>query len=95
MNAIPASLHKRLLDSLNTAVVLLDHQLVVRYVNPAAEQLLSLSAQRLVGEPLPACFQAEQDARDGGEGEQVDAHESQVLGHRLAPGLLDHLEHLF
>ncbi len=44
-------------------------------------------------EPHPRA--AEQDAGHGGEGEQVDAHESQVLGHRLAPGLLDRLEHLF
>lgn len=57
------SLHKKLLDSLNTAVLLLDRDLRVQYANPAAEMLLSLSASRLVGEPLPSCFLAEQDAR--------------------------------
>lgn len=60
----PHTLHKRLLDSLNTAVLLLDRDLRIRYVNPAAEMLLSLSASRLVGEPLPACFLAEDDARE-------------------------------
>ncbi|MFZ5724461.1 MAG: nitrogen regulation protein NR(II) [Pseudomonadota bacterium] len=58
-----SSLHKRLLDGLNTAVLLLDRELRVQYANPAAEMLLSVSASRLVGEPLPACFLAEQDAR--------------------------------
>lgn len=57
------NLHKKLLESLNTAVLLLDRDLRVRYANPAAEMLLSLSASRLVGEPLPACFLAEDDAR--------------------------------
>ncbi len=56
--------HKKLLDGLSTAVLLLDRELRVQYANPAAEMLLSLSASRLVGEPLPACFLAEQDARD-------------------------------
>jgi two-component system nitrogen regulation sensor histidine kinase GlnL len=63
MNIAP-TLHKRLLDSLNTAVLLLDRDLVVRFVNPAAEILLSLSASRLLGEPLPGCFLAAQDVRE-------------------------------
>lgn len=62
MNSLP--LHKRLLDSLNTAVLLLDPDLRVRYANPAAEMLLSLSATRLIGEPLPACFLATREIRD-------------------------------
>ncbi|MFZ5757352.1 MAG: nitrogen regulation protein NR(II) [Pseudomonadota bacterium] len=62
--SIPNNLHKRLLDGLNTAVLLLDRDLRVRYTNPAAEMLLSLSAARLVGEPLPACFLVDQDARE-------------------------------
>lgn len=58
------ALHKRLLDSLNTAVLLLDGDLHVRYVNPAAEMLLAQSASRLLGAPLPACFMTDRDARD-------------------------------
>lgn len=45
--------HKRLLDQLGTAVLLLDHALMLRYLNPAAEMLLACSAQRLLGQPLP------------------------------------------
>lgn len=37
------------LDALATAVVLLDSEHVVRYVNPAAENLLAISAKNIVG----------------------------------------------
>ena len=40
------------LDALATAVVLLDMNLVVRYVNPAAENLFALSAKNIIGMPL-------------------------------------------
>ncbi len=40
------------LDVLATAVVLLDLDRIVRYVNPAAENLLAASARSLVGGPL-------------------------------------------
>ncbi|HVY07247.1 MAG TPA: nitrogen regulation protein NR(II) [Burkholderiales bacterium] len=40
------------LDALSTAVVLLDMDLVVRYMNPAAENLLAFSARNVVGMPL-------------------------------------------
>ncbi|HEX9450193.1 MAG TPA: nitrogen regulation protein NR(II) [Burkholderiales bacterium] len=40
------------LDALATAVVLLDMKHVVRYVNPAAENLLAISAKNIVGMPL-------------------------------------------
>ena len=40
------------LDALATAVVLLDTEQVVRYVNPAAENLLAISAKNIVGTPL-------------------------------------------
>lgn len=45
-----------LLDSLSTAVVLVDRQLNVRYANPASEQLLGQSARRLVGSALGSAF---------------------------------------
>ena len=47
MNSRP-DLPGTLLDNLLTAVVLLDSSLVVHYVNPAAEQLLGISARRLL-----------------------------------------------
>ena len=37
-----------LLDNLLTAVILVDGDFVVQYVNPAAEQLLGISARRLL-----------------------------------------------
>jgi two-component system nitrogen regulation sensor histidine kinase GlnL len=40
------------LDALATAVVLLDMEHVVRYVNPAAENMLAISAKNIVGTPL-------------------------------------------
>ena len=40
------------LDALATAVVLLDMDHIVHYVNPAAENLLAISAKNIVGTPL-------------------------------------------
>lgn len=40
------------LDALATAVVLLDLDHIVHYVNPAAENLLAISAKNIVGTPL-------------------------------------------
>lgn len=42
-------LHHLLLDNLSTAVLLLDEALVISYLNPAAENLLAISAVRLRG----------------------------------------------
>lgn len=53
-------LHKRILDNLKTAVLLLAPDLTVEYVNPAAENLLETSGTRVVGGPLKALF-AERD----------------------------------
>ena len=44
---------KILLDNLLTAVILMDERLCIQFVNPAAEQLLSLSQRRLIGIELP------------------------------------------
>jgi len=48
----PAAL--RGLDLLSSAVVLVDAQLVVRYLNPAAENLFAVSGRALHGRPLSA-----------------------------------------
>lgn len=42
----PEILHTRLLDTLTTAIVLVDAHLRVIYLNPAAETLLELSRGR-------------------------------------------------
>ncbi|HEX4869528.1 MAG TPA: nitrogen regulation protein NR(II) [Moraxellaceae bacterium] len=49
-------LHRRLLDNLTTAVVVVDAGLRVRYLNPAAEALLACSRARAVGQPFRDIF---------------------------------------
>jgi len=44
--------YRVLLDNLVTAVLLVDQELIIRYINPAGEQLLEQSAQRLLGASL-------------------------------------------
>ena len=44
------------LDLLATAVVVLDDELVIRYANPAAENLLSAGARSLIGQPFLGFF---------------------------------------
>lgn len=46
----------QILNVLINAVLLLDNQLVVRYANPAAQQLLAQSTRKLYGSPLPELF---------------------------------------
>ncbi|WP_036827046.1 nitrogen regulation protein NR(II), partial [Photobacterium sanctipauli] len=46
-----------ILDNLVTAIVLLDEDLAIRYVNPAAEQLLSFSKRRLNNTRFPDLLQ--------------------------------------
>ncbi|MCH8542552.1 MAG: nitrogen regulation protein NR(II) [Alcanivorax sp.] len=57
-----SSVHKRLLDHLTTAVMMVDADLRIRYLNPAAEILLFASAQRSVGQRLPECFFDDEDS---------------------------------
>ncbi|MGF1725871.1 nitrogen regulation protein NR(II) [Photobacterium nomapromontoriensis] len=47
MVTVTAEFSPMILDNLVTAIVLLDEKLTIRYVNPAAEQLLSFSKRRL------------------------------------------------
>lgn len=49
-------LHKPLLDSLSTAIILVDGELQLRHMNPAAEALLAVSCERTLGEPLTQFF---------------------------------------
>ena len=48
--------HKRLLDSLNTAICLLDNHQQLRYLNIAAEHLLDISSQKAQGLSLKELF---------------------------------------
>jgi len=49
-------LHKMLLDNLSTAVLLLDGDFLIDYINPAAEALLQASSGRLLGTPASELF---------------------------------------
>jgi two-component system nitrogen regulation sensor histidine kinase GlnL len=60
------------LELLATAVVALDEAFVVRYANPAAENLLATGAKSLLGQPFLALF-AEQ------EGLKVFLHQAQTI----------------
>ena len=53
---VPEHLHRFLLDNLNTAVLLLDDNLIVEYSNPAVEDLLKISSARLNGNPVSLLF---------------------------------------
>jgi len=57
----PRDIHKSLLDSLATAIVLLDSDLKLRHINPAAEALLSISGERCLGEPITQYFHESND----------------------------------
>lgn len=57
----PSEIHKQLLDSLNTAIILLDGRLHLRHMNPAAEALLSISIERCTGEAITHFFHESSD----------------------------------
>ena len=48
----PKALHTRLLDTLTTAILLVDANMRVSYLNPAAETLLGLSRGRVLRENI-------------------------------------------
>lgn len=55
-------MYKKLLDNLNTAVLLFDANLILRYLNTAAEILLTDSARQLVGVSAAQLFQSSDSA---------------------------------
>ena len=50
------ALHRLLLDNLTTATLLLNSQLCLEYMNPAAEMLLAVSGQRSHGQFISDLF---------------------------------------
>ncbi len=64
------SSYKQLLDSLSTAVIVVDDKLRFVHLNPAAEVLLAVSAARVLAEPLTAYFHESEAAVDA----LYDAH---------------------
>ena len=55
---------KQLLDSLNTAVIVVDNQLCVCHLNTAAEVLLETSSALITGSPLTRYFHESEAAVD-------------------------------
>src|SRR5690606_6528807 len=53
---LPDLFLRQILDNLTTAVLLLDADLQVNYMNPAAEMLLEVSGQRVTGQRLDSLF---------------------------------------
>ena len=45
------------LETLATAVIVLDHMRIVRYLNPAAENLFAISRKNVVGHSLSRVFE--------------------------------------
>lgn len=45
------NLETRILDNLSAAVLLFDHELRLRYINPAGEMLLAVSSRHLLNQP--------------------------------------------
>lgn len=52
----PDTLHTRILDNLRTAILLVEPDLKVGYINSAAEALLEISKSRMFGEPITNLF---------------------------------------
>lgn len=51
ITSIQSALHKRVIENLHTAVLLMDDQLRLEFMNPAAEMLFAVSASRFIGHP--------------------------------------------
>ncbi len=56
--------YRKLLDSQRSAILLLDDDLRIHYINAAAEALLYIGRHRLIGQPLPHWFRDQQQATD-------------------------------
>lgn len=54
-------LQQRILESLNSAVLLFDESMRLKYVNPAAETLFSVSARHMLNQPYQALIQESAD----------------------------------
>jgi len=70
------------LDALSTAVLFLDERHVVRYANPAAENLFAVSAKNLVGTTLDQVFN--EAGTIAGAVEYAAAHNCSYTQHELA-----------
>ncbi|GAA0696000.1 two-component system sensor histidine kinase NtrB [Marinobacterium maritimum] len=53
--------HKQILDNLTSAVLVLDDELCIQYMNPAAEMLLEASVRRLKNRPIEEWLSSSED----------------------------------
>lgn len=60
MSVHPLDIYKKVLESLTTAVLLLDDQLRIQYLNPAAEQFFATSSTHLLDAPADYLLQESQ-----------------------------------
>lgn len=67
-------INQRLLEHLNTGVLLLDADLTVQYINPAAEALLEMSGKRCLGVPFSELANESQDAITAMEQSIITGH---------------------
>jgi len=68
------SLHRLLLDNLTTATILLDGELRLEYMNPAAEMLLAVSGQRSHGQFISELFTESPEAMTSLRQAVAEAH---------------------
>lgn len=61
----PETLHTRILDNLKTAILLVEPNLTLGYLNTAAEALLEISGSRMLGEPITSLFSEQDDTVAG------------------------------
>jgi two-component system, NtrC family, nitrogen regulation sensor histidine kinase GlnL len=61
----PETLHTRILDNLRTAILLVEADLKVGYINSAAEALLEVSKSRILGEPITELLIEQDDVAAG------------------------------
>jgi len=54
---LTASMNENILDNISTALLSLDHELRLCYINPAAENLLEISGARSCGQPISELLQ--------------------------------------
>lgn len=87
-----ASLSTPSLEHLATAVVLLDANACIEYLNPAAEALFGLSSKNLVGQALPQVFS--NTAQLDNAVQQAIANQATYIEHELTLGAHERKLHL-
>lgn len=89
-------MHKKLLENLTTAVLLLDEHLKILYINPAAEHLFATSTSHLVNTPVHHLFYEENGDKNELEESLAKLHPftrretTLVLANSTQPAIVDY-----